>query len=235
MYFHREAFDLVVLQDILMKFQDFDILNFHHQNYMQINSLLGYKQHLTLDIALLEQSDMGLFQLKLFYNYHHIFYLNNYIFSQDPLLFQRPVQQPLDDNQLRLQLEQVMQQYQTLQQPPPTAPQKDILGELDSILKGLDENVANILSNDEEYMGLNNQLQQYIQEELMKSVRWKINSNPDAITCIEKMKSTIQAISREKEIEEKRNMQEINDYLKNYSNITFDEYKKIKESPNKFN
>lgn len=161
--------------------------------------------------------------------------MNNYIFSQDPLLFQRPAQQPLDDNQLRLQLEQVMQQYQTLQQPPPTAPQKDVLGELDSILKGLDENVANILSNDEEYMGLNNQLQQYIQEELMKSVRWKINSNPDAITCIEKMKSTIQAISKEKEIEEKRNMQEINDYLKNYSNITFDEYKKIKESPNKFN
>lgn len=159
--------------------------------------------------------------------------MNNYIFSQDPLLFQRPLQQPIDNDQLRSQMDQIMQNYQNLQQPQPQTPQRDLLGELDNMMKGLNEDVAEVLANDVEYMTLNSELQQCIQEELMKSIRWKINSNQTAISKIEKMKTIIQNISKEKEIEEKRNMQEINDYLKNYSNITFDEYKKIKNSPNK--
>lgn len=159
--------------------------------------------------------------------------MNNYIFSQDPLLFQRPQQQLLDDNQLRIQLDQAIQQYQNLQQVPQPPQPKDSLGELDEIMKGLDEGVANSLLENEEYITLHNQLQGMIQEELMKSVRWKINSNPSAVTKIDKLKSIIKEVNKEKENEEKRNMQEINDYLKNYSNITFDEYRRIKNLPNK--
>lgn len=154
--------------------------------------------------------------------------MNNYIFSQDPLLFQRPIQQPIDDGQLRMQLEQAMQQYQNLQQPAPK-PQKDLLGELDNMMKTLDDETANILMNDMEYMTLNGELQQLIQEELMKSIRWKINSNSEAVQRIDRLKAIISNITKEKELEEKRNMYELNDYIKNYSNITFDEYKKLKE------
>ena len=160
--------------------------------------------------------------------------MNNYIFSQDPLLFQRPTQQPLDNEQLRVQMDQIMQNYQNLQQPAPQAPPRDLLGELDNMMNILSVDVAEVLVNDVDYMSLNEEFQHVIHVELMKSIRWKINSNQAAITKIEKMKNIIQNISKEKELEEKRNMQEINDYLKNYSNITFDEYKKIKESPNKF-
>lgn len=155
--------------------------------------------------------------------------MNNYIFSQDPLLFQRPMQQSMDDGQLRLQLEQAMQQYQNLQQPP-QKPIKDSLGELDGMMKNLDDQTAKILLEDNDYMSLNNELQQLIQDELMKSIRWKINSNPDALQKIDKLKAIINNVSREKELEEKRNMYELNDYIKNYSNITFDEYKKLKEN-----
>lgn len=158
--------------------------------------------------------------------------MNNYIFSQDPLLFQRQVQQPMDDGQLRLQLEHAMQQYQNLQQPAPK-PIKDSLGELDIMMKELDEGTAQILLEDNEYMMLNGELQQMIQDELMKSVRWKINSNPDALQRIDKLKSIISNVTKEKELEEKRNMYELNDYIKNYSNITFDEYKKLKENSHK--
>lgn len=158
--------------------------------------------------------------------------MNNYIFSQDPLLFQRQVQQPMDDGQLRLQLEHAMQQYQNLQQPAPK-PVKDSLGELDIMMKELDEGTAQILLEDNEYMMLNGELQQMIQDELMKSVRWKINSNPDALQRIDKLKSIISNVTKEKELEEKRNMYELNDYIKNYSNITFDEYKKLKENSHK--
>lgn len=158
--------------------------------------------------------------------------MNNYIFSQDPLLFQRPTQQPLDDERLRIQLEQAMQQYQNLQQPP-QKPQKDYLGELDDMIKNLDENTSELLLNDTEYVTLNAAVQQIIQEELMKSVRWKINSNPDAIQKIDRLKEIIYSTSKEIEMEEKRNMIELNDYIKNYSNITFDEYKRLKAGPQK--
>lgn len=153
--------------------------------------------------------------------------MNNYIFSQDPLLFQRPIQQPLDDGHLRLQLEQAMQQYQNLQQPPQTPP-KDVLGELDNMIKGLDESIAQSLLEDEEYININNHIQGLIQEELMKSVRWKINSNPDAVQKIERLKVIIKNASKEKEAEEKRSLAELNDYIKNYSSLTFDEYRRLK-------
>lgn len=155
--------------------------------------------------------------------------MNNYIFSQDPLLFQRPLQSSMDDGQLRLQLEQAMQQYQNLQQP--QQPQtKDHLGELDNMMKGLDTDIAQMLLEDNEYMTINNDLQAMIQEEIMKSIRWKINSNQSAIQKIDRLKEIIKNANKEREIEEKRNMQELNDYIKNYSNMTFDEYKKLKKS-----
>lgn len=154
--------------------------------------------------------------------------MNNYIFSQDPLLFQRPLQQPMDDGQLRLQLEQAMQQYQNLQ-PQAPHPSKDHLGELDNMMKGLDADIAQILLEDDEYISINNELQSMIQEEIMKSIRWKINSNQVAIQKIDKLKEIIKNANKERELEEKRNMQELNDYIKNYSNMTFDEYKKLKK------
>lgn len=154
--------------------------------------------------------------------------MNNYIFSQDPLLFQRPSQTPLDNEQLRIQMERVMQQYQNLQNPPPQSAPRDILGELDNMIKELDPEIAQSLLEDTEYINTNNQIQGLIQEELMKSVRWKINSNPDAIQKIEKLKNIINSASKEHEAEEKRNMAELNDYIKNYSSLTFDEYKKLK-------
>ena len=153
--------------------------------------------------------------------------MNNYIFSQDPLLFQRPSQQTLDDGHLRLQLEQAMQQYQNLQQPPQTAP-KDVLGELDNMIKNMDESITQSLLEDEEYITVNNHIQHLIQEELMKSVRWKINSNPEAVQKIERLKTIITNASKEKEAEERRSLAELNDYIKNYSSLTFDEYKRLK-------
>ena len=154
--------------------------------------------------------------------------MNNYIFSQDPLLFQRTNPIPMDDEQLRTQLEHTIHQYQMLQNQNPTNNKKDILGEFDIKLKTLDENTLEILSNNDEYVELNNGLQQMIQEELIKSIRWKINSNQTAIQKINRMTDIITDVTKEVELEEKRNMSELNDYIKNYSNITFDEYKKIK-------
>ena len=98
----------------------------------------------------------------------------------------------------------------------------------DNMIKGLDESIAQSLLEDEEYININNHIQGLIQEELMKSVRWKINSNPDAVQKIERLKVIIKNASKEKEAEEKRSLAELNDYIKNYSSLTFDEYRRLK-------
>jgi hypothetical protein len=67
-----------------------------------------------------------------------------------------------------------------------------------------------------------------IQEEMLKSIRWKINSNPKAISKMERIKELIAVAKKNKNDENRRIMADINDYVKNYSDLTFEEYKQLK-------
>lgn len=167
--------------------------------------------------------------------------MNNFVFSgNDPLLYntmasniQRQMPPEMD---VRQQLDNALAQYQQAQQnllakQPPQQPekeQKDYLGELDEMVKELDEEVMERLQVNEEFITLNAEIQQMIQNEIMKSVRWKINSNPEAISKIETLKKTIKTAQKEQQAEEKRSMMELNDYITNYSSMSFDDYKRIK-------
>lgn len=167
--------------------------------------------------------------------------MNNFVFSgNDPLLYntmasniQRQMPPEMD---VRQQLDNALAQYQQAQQnllakQPPQQPekeQKDYLGELDEMVKELDEEVIGRLQVNEEFITLNAEIQQMIQNEIMKSVRWKINSNPEAISKIETLKKTIKTVQKEQQAEEKRSMMELNDYITNYSSMSFDDYKRIK-------
>ena len=64
----------------------------------------------------------------------------------------------------------------------------------------------------------------------MKTVKWKINSNPDAISKMNRIKEIVESVRRLKNDEDKRNLSELNDYIKNYSDLTFNEYKKLKNA-----
>ena len=167
--------------------------------------------------------------------------MNNFVFSgNDPLLYntmasniQRQMPPEMD---VRQQLDNALAQYQQAQQnllakQPPQQPekeQKDYLGELDEMVKELDEEVMGRLQVNEEFITLNAEIQQMIQNEIMKSVRWKINSNPEAISKIETLKKTIKTAQKEQQAEEKRSMMELNDYITNYSSMSFDDYTRIK-------
>lgn len=165
--------------------------------------------------------------------------MNNFVFSQDPLLYTslvgRQMQQQPDD--LKRQLDEAMAQYQTLSQAPqvPTPPQlsqvsqtKDYLGEIDDMIRGLDEDVALSLNSDVEYLKINDDIQKMIQEEMMRSVKWKINSSPEAVNKLNRIKELIVAAQKTKSEEDRKVMADINDYIKNYSDLTFDEYKQLK-------
>lgn len=165
--------------------------------------------------------------------------MNNFVFSQDPLLCttlanRQNMQSEFD---VKKQLEEMLIQYQTLSQqqqqqemqPVHNKQQtRDYLGEIDDMMRDLDEDVALTLNGDAEYLKINDDLQKMIQEEMMRSVKIKINSNPDAITKMERLKSLISTAKKQKSDEERKILADMNDYVKNYSDLTFEEYKQLK-------
>lgn len=176
--------------------------------------------------------------------------MNNFVFSggQDPILFNSTIPQyQYNEPEIKKQLDTIMTQYHDLRQsiqdrkpetpqppyPQPPYPQytqqqEDHLGSLDDMIKGMGDDVLIELSNNAEFVQLNNWIQQLIQVEMMKSVKWSINNNPEAVGKIKQLKDIINICSKEKEKEERKNISEINDYIQNYSDMTFNEYKKLK-------
>lgn len=160
--------------------------------------------------------------------------MNNFVFSQDPLLYATVTsrQLPQSEMDMKRQLDEAMAQYQAMSQqtaqPQPKNTVKDYLGEIDNMVKDLDEDVVLNLNSDVEYLKLNEDLQKMIQEEMMRSVKLKINSNPDAITKMERLKELISIAKKQKNDEDRKLMADINDYIKNFSDLTFEQYKQLK-------
>ena len=95
-------------------------------------------------------------------------------------------------------------------------------------MRDLDEDILLVLNGDVEYLKINEDLQKMIQDEMMRSVKIKINSNPDAITKMERLKLLISTAKKQKSDEERKILADMNDYVKNYSDLTFEEYKQLK-------
>lgn len=153
--------------------------------------------------------------------------MNNFVFSQDPLLLSSYGKSTISDDfgGKQIQFSEIMQQFAQ-----PSQTTKDYLGELDRLLREMRSEVSESLLENEDYAKLNNELQSIVQNELMNNIKWRINNNQDAVRNIEKQ---MEFISKEKsriESEERKNLAEINDYMKNYSNMTFDDYKKLKDA-----
>lgn len=156
---------------------------------------------------------------------------NNFFLNQDPLLFQNSYTPKFEDTSVyKKQLNDAMLQYKTLQQQGqvPEFGNIDYLGNLDNLMKTLNSNEEDALKENSEYQSLNTELSNMIQKELIANIKWHINSNPNASKNIERQMEIIKNVKNAIDIEQRKNLNEINDYVKNYSNITFDEYRKIK-------
>jgi hypothetical protein len=146
-------------------------------------------------------------------------------------------QTPQSEIEMKRQLDEAILQYQAITQTPPPqqSPQNiqinqtvDYLGDIDRMVSELDKDVALKLSSDSEYIKIQEDLQKMIQEEMLKSIRWKINSNQVAISKMERLKEIIVSAKKAKTEEDRKIMSDLNDYVKNYSDLTFEEYKQLK-------
>lgn len=166
--------------------------------------------------------------------------MNNFVFgTADPLLYNNIVPNGQStiygsETDIKRQLDTVMQQYQQLQQSKQgESPQtRDWLGDFDKTLKGLDPDVATALMEDQEFVQLNNVIQQDIQNEIMVTIKWKLNGRQDTVHRIKRMLDIIDNYNRDKANEDKKNIAELTDYIQNYSDMTFNDYKKLKAGTN---
>ena len=145
-------------------------------------------------------------------NLHSI--MNNIFLNNDPLLYQGKYPEPAP---MPLPLE-----YYKM----PVA--HDYLGELDKELKQLDANVIENLNSNPRFQQLNQQLQQMVQEELLGMVRGKLNNIPLVVENIKSQMNIITDTKNQTKEIERQSMFELNDYMQNYSHLTFDEYRRIK-------
>lgn len=166
--------------------------------------------------------------------------MNNFVFgASDPLLYNNIIPNGQNvlygsENDIKRQLDNVMQQYQQLQQSKQveTPQNKDWVGDFDNTLKGLDADVANALMEDQEFVQLNAVLQNDIQNEIMLSIKWKLNGKQDTVHRIKRMLDIIDNYNRDKANNDKKNIAELTDYIQNYSDMTFNDYKKLKLKQN---
>lgn len=159
--------------------------------------------------------------------------MNNFVFGSDPLLYSStmPRQEYISEPDIKRQLDNVMQQYQQLQQQTKQeSPQRDWIGEFDKLLKDLDPSVIESISKDQEFSQLNAEIQQDIQAEIMSTIKWRLNGNSNVSQRIKRAIDIVTYYQQNKVNEDKKNISELNDYIQNYSDMTFNEYKKMKGS-----
>lgn len=145
---------------------------------------------------------------------------NIFLPGNDPLLYSQSQYYP---QQFHDKMEQRYNEYVGRAKQVP-----DKLSELDIKMRNLTPAMEDELKNNNEFIDLSNELQAAIQSEIMFLVKQQINNNPELIRNIDKQISIIKNVETKVSDAERKNIAELNDYLKNYSNITFDEYKKLK-------
>jgi hypothetical protein len=100
------------------------------------------------------------------------------------------------------------------------------------MVRNSDPAVIELLNTNQEFVQINGWIQQMIQMEIMKSVKHSLNTNPEVISKISRAKDIIREVKLTQEVEDRRSLNELNDYITNYSDMTFNEYKKIKQLQN---
>ena len=107
------------------------------------------------------------------------------------------------------------------------------IDELDNLVKSLNPQVIQTLNSNQEYQKLNTEFQGYVNSELMELIRARLNSKPGVIENIKKQIDIIKDVKEQVANVERENMSELTDYMKNYSHLTFDEYRKLKKDENR--
>lgn len=124
----------------------------------------------------------------------------------------------------------ILNQYQM---PQTVASIRDTLGELQNLLRTVDEDTRKELMDNKEYVDMYNDLQSTIQIETINLIRNRINTCPQAVSQMNKQIEIIKKTIDDVKAKNRDSLLELNDYIKNYSALSFDEYRELKRNENK--
>lgn len=105
---------------------------------------------------------------------------------------------------------------------------KDYIGMLDERLRGLTDTERKLLNEDKMFNTLNNTFNVLVQKEIMNLIRTKLNSDGGVVDNINQQMEIINRVSLGVKETERQNLSMMNDYITNYSNISFAEYQAMR-------
>lgn len=109
------------------------------------------------------------------------------------------------------------------------SPYKDHYLTLEESYVGLTEQDMMTLLNDENFSMLNRQLNGFVESEMMKVIRVNLNKNVEAVKVMNNMVDIVNSYKKRKTDENERIMDEMKDYMANFSDLTFTQYKELKK------
>lgn len=105
---------------------------------------------------------------------------------------------------------------------------RDWVQELEEETARLDQDTIRALSDNREYQDLNTTLQGTIQREITNLIRVKLNNSPETVEIIKKQLDIINDVKNSVQESQRRSLSELNDYIQNYPQLTFEEYRRLK-------
>lgn len=142
--------------------------------------------------------------------------MNNIYLNQiDPLLQTAPYRS------------MVSEQIYSTPNPMPYTP-KDYIGMLDERLRGLTETERTLLGENETFVSLSTTFNNLVQREIMNLIRTKLNSDGGVIDNINQQLDIINKTSNKVKEQERQNLTIMNDYITNFSTISFAEYQAMR-------
>lgn len=119
-------------------------------------------------------------------------YQFNFGNTNDPLLNydERDYQKDLDNQIARLKR---LKEQMSVPREQPQAPQKDLWADIDREVSSLTDEQKAILSNDDVYISIENELNILIQQELINSVKYKVANTPRGKELLERHIANLKA------------------------------------------
>ena len=121
----------------------------------------------------------------------------------------------------------VSEQIYSTPNPMPYTP-KDYIGMLDERLRGLTETERTLLGENETFVSLSTTFNNLVQREIMNLIRTKLNSDGGVIDNINQQLDIINKTSNKVKEQERQNLTIMNDYITNFSTISFAEYQAMR-------
>lgn len=135
-----------------------------------------------------------------------------------------------DINLLKHQQDELLNRLNSLSVEAPQMTHNDAYSDIESAANKLSEIDKQELMQDAEYQKLVGQLNIFIQQEQFRLIRDNINKNPQAVNVMKQISAYIMKFKNDTDIKKADTLRQFEDYINNYSDMSYSEYLKTKNN-----